>query len=303
MNGQRDIDRVLDAWFVDGPSAMPDRLFDAVLDQVERTPQQPLARLRLRLNDMTPGIRMMSAAAAALTVAVIGFALVSNKPPPDVGASPSPTASTPIPSPSLLAFERTSRQFDPFVGPGETQSPRAGALTFSTPAGWGNPEDFLTGFQLRAPGSGQEDGIWLWSDVVVVSEDDPCSDTPDPSVGDTAEAITNWLAEAPGLVASTPIAVSVGGLEGWRVDISMDPSWTQVCPFSEGKPFRGLFADHAVGDGFQWGLLADGHSRFYLLDLGDGRALLIDIGGATEASFNALVNDATTVVESFEFAP
>ena len=37
MNGQQDIERTLDAWFVDGPSVMPDRLFDAVLDQVERT--------------------------------------------------------------------------------------------------------------------------------------------------------------------------------------------------------------------------------------------------------------------------
>ena len=131
MTGKRDIERTLDAWFVDGPSVMPDRLFDAVLDQVERTPQRPFARLRLRLTEMTPRIRMLAAAAAALIVAVVSFALIGRA--PDVGPTPSPSAAqTLLASPSPSLFAGHSEEFDPFVGSGETPSPRSGAPC----AGW-----------------------------------------------------------------------------------------------------------------------------------------------------------------------
>ena len=54
MTRPRDIERVLEAWFLDGPSHMPDRLFDAVLDRVERVPQRRLARLSLRFEKCLP---------------------------------------------------------------------------------------------------------------------------------------------------------------------------------------------------------------------------------------------------------
>ena len=93
MTGQRDIDRTLDAWFVDGPSVMPDRLFDAVLDQVERTPQRPFALLRLRLTEMNPRIGWLAAAAAGLVVVVIALAALNRPADDNVGASPSPLVS------------------------------------------------------------------------------------------------------------------------------------------------------------------------------------------------------------------
>ena len=93
MTGQRDIDRTLDAWFVDGPSIMPDRLFDAVLDQVERTPQRPFARLRLRLTEMNPRIRIFTALAAALLVVVATIAVIGGGAPSSVITTQSPTAS------------------------------------------------------------------------------------------------------------------------------------------------------------------------------------------------------------------
>ena len=100
MTGPRDIDRTLDAWFVDGPSVMPDRLFDAVLDQVERTPQRPFARLRLRLNDMNSNIRWLAAAAAGLVVVIVALAAINRPANDNVGAS-----STPVVSPSTAVAE------------------------------------------------------------------------------------------------------------------------------------------------------------------------------------------------------
>ncbi len=100
MNGRTNIERVLDAWLVDGPSVMPDRLFDAVLDRVERTPQRRLARLHLRLSEMNPRIRLYTVAAAGLIVALVGLYLFNRSAPNgDVGSSASPAA-TPTPSAS-----------------------------------------------------------------------------------------------------------------------------------------------------------------------------------------------------------
>jgi hypothetical protein len=99
MTGQRDFERTLDAWFVDGPSVMPDRVFDAVLDQVERTPQRRLARLRLRLTEMTPKIRLFTVLAAALVAVLAGIALIGGGSTIPVSASPSPTAASGTDSP------------------------------------------------------------------------------------------------------------------------------------------------------------------------------------------------------------
>jgi hypothetical protein len=105
MNGRRDIERTLDIWLVDGPSVMPDRLFDAVLDRVERTPQRRFARLTLRLTDMNPRFRLYTLAAAGLVVALVGLYLFNRASPnvnvgssPSVPATPTAPASTAMPA-------------------------------------------------------------------------------------------------------------------------------------------------------------------------------------------------------------
>jgi hypothetical protein len=96
MNGQRDIERVLEHWLLDGSNAMPQRLFDAVLDRVERVPQRRLARLNLRWTEMNPRIRLYTLAAAGLAVALVGLYLFGRMSPNvNVGSSPSPAAATP----------------------------------------------------------------------------------------------------------------------------------------------------------------------------------------------------------------
>ena len=79
MNRHPDIDRTLEAFFLDGPSQMPDRLFQAVLDQVERVPQRRLTRLKLRFTDMSTTARWIAAGAAAVLVVGVGFAFKAVK--------------------------------------------------------------------------------------------------------------------------------------------------------------------------------------------------------------------------------
>lgn len=432
MTGQRDIERTLDAWFVDGPSVMPDRLFDAVLDQVERTPQRPFARLRLRLNDMNRNIRWLTAAAAALIVVLVAVATI-NRPADDaVGASPLPSASPgasqvagadPIPDvlratwlgaprtvpdvapeagstltldsgSSLFAtstitgsvFQLASKAeavdldtirfssepgnvicaessgtytwslsssgetlelvaeeadgcpirsaamigtywradcpadnddclgtldpgtyasqfFDPFVANPDDWSRRYGALTYTVPSDWVNEQDFPGFFGLTPVGGSDGTMIFLVSDIVVVDTDSTCSEAQDPDVGTTASDITDWLTTLDGVIASAPEAVTIGGLEGFRLDLTIDPAWTETCPWSGGEPMRTLFADRSPDAGFAWGILANEPMRLYLLDLGDDRAVMIDIESLNTADYDAFVDEATTIVESFVFTP
>jgi hypothetical protein len=135
---------------------------------------------------------------------------------------------------------------------------------------------------------------------VVVSQTDPCLEEPDPGIERTASAIVEWLVGAPGVDATVPVEVSIGGLGGWMVDIAMDPGWRTSCPFSDGEPFRALFTDALPGEGFHWGLESDMRMRIWLLALPDGRALLVDVEGDA-STYAAIVDEATAIVESFEF--
>jgi hypothetical protein len=92
MNRERDIERVLDAWLAQGPTVMTDRLFDDVLERIERQPQRRLARLQLRIATMRP-ITILAAAAAIAIAVGAGIVLLGRPATPDVAA---PTAAPPV---------------------------------------------------------------------------------------------------------------------------------------------------------------------------------------------------------------
>ena len=424
MNGQRDIDRTLEAWFLDGPSVMPDRLFDAVFDQVERVPQRRLAHLQLRFTEMNPRIRLFTVLAAALLVAVAAIAVIGGGSHGPVNASPTPTTSsiTPVPAAlqvnwmggprplvgddadagSIASFTHNgfwmaqsnhteARRFqsglqgagenrfvvetyveaecedgavgtytwsasasgkiltvtaesdpcadrlaavpgtywrmdcptrddnclgpldagtyasqflDPFVGPTDTWTPRFGALTYTVPERWVNVDDWPGFFGLEPEGAPDGTLIDLVTDAVAPSEDDPCSELASETIAQDAQSIAEWVADAPGVIASAPTAVVIGGRDAWRVDVSMDPAWTTRCPaFGDGGPGRIMFVDRDPGDGFSSSLVPRQRDRYYLIDVGAGQAFLVQIEGRTPEAFDSFVDDATTIVESFQLNP
>ena len=48
MTADRDIERLLDPWFSDGPTEAPDRVIDRIADRIERQPQRHAWRLQRR---------------------------------------------------------------------------------------------------------------------------------------------------------------------------------------------------------------------------------------------------------------
>ena len=76
MTQQRDIERLLDHWFSDGPSQAPDRIVDIVGDRIERQSQRPAWRLHRRPTTVNAYAKITVAAAAVLIVAVVGYKLL-----------------------------------------------------------------------------------------------------------------------------------------------------------------------------------------------------------------------------------
>jgi hypothetical protein len=111
------IDGVLEAWFLDGPSEMPERIFDAVLDRVEHVPQRRLARLQLRFTDMTTTARWIAAGAATVLVVGIGFVTLGRGPEPDPGVSPPPSTASEPPASASPGLQVSPALRHPYLGP------------------------------------------------------------------------------------------------------------------------------------------------------------------------------------------
>jgi hypothetical protein len=101
MTRDRDLEHTLERWLADGPARMPDRLFDAVIDRVDRTPQRRLAGLATRYLNMSSNLRLsVVAATVVIAIAAVGVWALAGPNRSDVGG-PAASASLPVsPSPS-----------------------------------------------------------------------------------------------------------------------------------------------------------------------------------------------------------
>src|SRR5258706_2728590 len=195
--------------------------------------------------------------------------------------------------------QHVSAAFNPFVRR-DAYVYDYGRLSYTVPDGWSNQIDGPDGYSLARQGA-PEGEILLFSTAMADSQALGCPGTIEPGIGHTAAALATWLTTLPGVVATTPEAVSVGGLSGFSVDLSIRPSWTQTCPYSGGKPDVAMFTHADSVNKFDWGLTAGGAMRLFLLDLPDGRTTLIDVEAQDRAAWDALISDATPVIGTFAF--
>lgn len=202
----------------------------------------------------------------------------------------------------LEAGSHTSAQFNPFV-PITAYVYDYGRLTYTVADGWTNPEDGPNGYILAEKGAADGTAVFTFSTALADSQAVGCPGTVQAGVGKTATALANWLTTLPGLVTTSPTSVTVGGLSGKTLDVSVAPSWTQTCEYSNGKPYVAMFTNGNSTNNFDWGLAAGGRMRLFLLNLPDGRTMLIDIETPDASTFDALLADAMPVVQSFQFHP
>ena len=102
MNEDRDLDRLLDAWFAEGPVQVADRVVAGTADRIARQRQLPAWRLRSwRFPTMSTPLKLVAIGAALLAVLVGGAVFMGGGTPPP---TPPPAAS---PAPASAGFGGT----------------------------------------------------------------------------------------------------------------------------------------------------------------------------------------------------
>jgi hypothetical protein len=200
----------------------------------------------------------------------------------------------------LAAGDYQSAVFTPFI-PAESWSYDFGEISYTVPSDWANPEDTPGGYRLEQQGAPEFTATYVFADVLAHSQAADCPEEPDTTVGTSAADLTDWLTNLPSVTTTTPAPVTIGGLSGSTLDVSLAPDWTRACPFSEGQPTAPLFSIADPQNDFDWGVGGDGHMRLFLLELPTDRTLLIDIESTDKETWDALLPEAMPVVESFAF--
>ena len=103
MNAQRDPDRLINAFLMEGQTELPDQVYDAVRATIEHERQRVVIG-PWRMPTMNKLVPIALGAAAVVVALVVGTQLLGPPAPDGVGAppaatpSPSPEASAPVPS-------------------------------------------------------------------------------------------------------------------------------------------------------------------------------------------------------------
>ncbi len=111
MSTDRDTTRIVRSWLDEGTTAIPDRVLDAVLDQVPTTPQRRPLWPAWRIREMNNPLKLAIAAVAVVVVAIVAITLLPGSggvggpgPLPTPSESVTPTSNV-SPSASNLSAE------------------------------------------------------------------------------------------------------------------------------------------------------------------------------------------------------
>ena len=188
MTADRDIERLLDTWFADGPMQVSDHVFDEAVERVYRQRQRPAWRLLWRAPHVA-SFKAALAAAAVVVVVVAGFAMLGGSGGVVGGVAVPPrrrahdqSLAAPVPGGHIDAGDYVARPFsgDPM------------AFTVTVPEGWNG----FGGWSIMGRSSGDPDGIGI-SFITVRWCADPCDPPPEPSPPPTARPSTTWSLRCP----------------------------------------------------------------------------------------------------------
>jgi hypothetical protein len=206
------------------------------------------------------------------------------------GGSATPTAggataggSTP---PALPAGTYTSRVFTP-------------AVTATLPTGWWNAADAADYYALQ-PVASDLVGIHFFRNPKAASQDAACPIAPAPGVGSDSLSLLTWIRSLPGLVVGNPKLVTVGGLSGTEIDVSIADGWKTSCPFASGLPAVPLFVGSSGS--LRWVIAGNERLRLDLLDMPSGGTLVVDQDAFDGSLFDALLSAASPVIRSLRVA-
>lgn len=306
MTRERNIERLLDQWFGEGPTEAPDRVIDTVGDRIERLPQRPVWRQLRKERPMSTLLKTAAAVAAVLVLVVVGYGLssadrggIGGPPISTAPVTPEPTTS-PAPSvpPGNPAF---ACRGDAYLcsGPldaGEHVSTNTDfGLSFTVPAGWSNTIGQGFVYTLNAPGTETDatSGRWIevFQDPRPAVQDAACTGTRDDTVGHGVQDLVGWFRAQPALDTTTPAAISIGGDQGTVTDVSLASTWTGSCSGGGSLPMATVLSDPP------WTIAGPGKSRLIFLDI-DSVTMLVLIETSDKADFDGLLAETMPIVQS-----
>jgi hypothetical protein len=298
MTAQPDIDRLISAFLEEGTAELPDRTYDVVRSEIDRTRQRVVIG-PWRAPDMNTIAKFAIAAAAVVVVAVAGINLMPRN---DVGApAPSPSASPSV-SPTQATSPQAAETFPPdgplAIGRYGMTTMEGVRLSFAVPAsGWSS---HVPGNSIGKGPFGKPDGagINFWPSAPDNVYSDPCAHTPlNPPAGGSASSLAAAAATIPGTDrVSGPTSIQVGGRGAQHVvvkireDLGCDPDLAY------------LWYDDRTGGatgGWRWASALGSTHRVWIIDV-DGQLVWIDSetfkGGGPE-----IEQEIQQIIDSIQF--
>jgi hypothetical protein len=299
MSTDRDTTRIVRSWLRIDEHESADRVLDAVLDQLDTTPQRRASWLARRFPIMNSStFRLGIAAVAMVALALLGWKYL---PVSGVGgppeATPSPTA-TPLPTPfPTLAGQNMAAGTYRGVLPGEAQ----GEFMITVPEGW----DALGLNGVGAPDNDpprRAHGILFW-DVQNLYIDPlrPQEGLLDPPVGPSVDDLVNALVDHDGWTTTTPVDVTIGGYPGQMLELTVPSDADFVGCDAQGNSARPFAIWSGGGDSWRC-MQGPGQTDYvYVVDVAGERVVVTLIGypnwnGTYLERLQAMVN-------SLEFVP
>jgi hypothetical protein len=307
----RDLERVLDRFLSDGPVQVPDRVIDVVADRISRQHQRPAWRLDRRPHPVNTYAKLAAAIAAVLIIAAGGLVILgpgpSNVGRPGPTPSPSPTATpSPTPSPTPIACEDNIAGCAGQLAAGAHRSAHLQpALAFTTPDGWKNSIDAATIFKLDPTDPAIPAGAYIivWSNVAIADQTIACDPVAKAGLGNAVADWISYLRAHPGLNASAPTPISLGGLSGQAIDIAVRPTWTKICPGGTDRIVQFILDTDPVAGKALYGVGSSNRMHLVILDVG-GRTVLVQVYTAdTDTSFSSTMTQVQPIIDTFRFTP
>ena len=245
MTNDRQIERLLDSWFTDGPTVAPDRAIDGVAARITRQAQRPAWRLQpWRFPTVNTPLKLVLIGAALVMAVAAGSILIAGGRGQGAVVAPTPTptptlAPTPTPTPSPAPLAHGKLEPGTYVGTPVDGKPMTWTVT--VPAGWVGYEDWavLSDVPEDVPGvivagPGENDGI----------PEDSCKAAGTAPAKSVAELIAGIQAHDD-WIFSEPVDTTLGGYPGTRIDLEVPADIT-----CESSPDYMVLVSSPDGSGF-----------------------------------------------------
>jgi hypothetical protein len=299
MSADRDTTRIVRSWLDEGATTLPDRVLDAVLDQVPATPQRralwPVRRFPPMNNTMK-----IALAAAVVVVAVIGIGVLLPRDgfggpgaQPTASPLPSPTASpAAVPSGSMAAGTYL------VADSGITLHPYTFTLPAGLSAGW-------TGGDGASRGEMSGNGVRLTTWIITHVYADSCHWTGTlVPVAETATLVAALTGQV-GHTHSTPVVTTIGGLPATKITFTLDAAFdVSTCDIGDAKTgthIVRLWPDPGPDESGGWTISPGQTTTVYILEANHQLMVLMTVQHKDSPA--ADVAALQQILDSVEFQP